>query len=278
MDDLLQQGIAAYKAGRRDEARKIFITLVKQTPSDERAWGRMYDVSNNDQERVHCLKQILRINPKNEKAKQLLDAQDTLTSMSSTNKPVIEPKPVRQPNAVIQPKQSRSSNSPYSFNSIPAQASAPIDQPENVETEKPDPLDLLFALFTSFGAALISAFLWYGLVVITHRQIGYAAIAVGWIVAQATIFGARQKQGCLIQLISVLSTGFAMLLSEYLIVRYVVVQSLTAKGYTNIPLFMPLDVTIESIGIGISNSPITLLFWGIALWEAFAFSVKRRAK
>jgi hypothetical protein len=73
MDDLLQQGVAAYKAGKRDEARKIFIVLVKQTPNDEGTWGRMYDVSNNDQERIHCLKQILRINPKNEKANQLLN-------------------------------------------------------------------------------------------------------------------------------------------------------------------------------------------------------------
>jgi len=72
MNDLFQQGIAAYKAGKRDEARKIFIVLVKQTPNDERTWEKMHDVSNNDQERIHCLKQILRINPNNEKAKKLL--------------------------------------------------------------------------------------------------------------------------------------------------------------------------------------------------------------
>jgi len=73
MDDLLQQGITAYKAGKRDEARKIFITFGKQSPDNELAWGWMYQVSNNDQERTYCLKQILRINPKSEKAKQLLD-------------------------------------------------------------------------------------------------------------------------------------------------------------------------------------------------------------
>jgi hypothetical protein len=72
MDDLLQQGITAYKAGKRDEARKIFITVVKQSSDNETAWGWMYQASNNDQERIHCLKQILRINPKSEKANQLL--------------------------------------------------------------------------------------------------------------------------------------------------------------------------------------------------------------
>jgi hypothetical protein len=73
MDDLLQKGIEAYKAGKRDEARKIFISIVKQSPDNEHAWGRLHDVANNDQERIQCLKQILRINPRNEKANQLLN-------------------------------------------------------------------------------------------------------------------------------------------------------------------------------------------------------------
>ena len=74
MDDLLHQGITAYKAGKRDEARNIFITVVKQSPDNEYAWDWMYQVSGDDKERLYCLKQILRINPKNEKAKQMLDA------------------------------------------------------------------------------------------------------------------------------------------------------------------------------------------------------------
>lgn len=45
MDELLQQGITAYKAGKRDEARKIFIAVVKQDPENERAWGWMSNVS-----------------------------------------------------------------------------------------------------------------------------------------------------------------------------------------------------------------------------------------
>ena len=73
MDDLLQQGITAHKAGKLDEARKIFITILKQNQDNERAWGGMYEVSGNDKERVYCLEQILRINPNHEKAKQMLD-------------------------------------------------------------------------------------------------------------------------------------------------------------------------------------------------------------
>jgi tetratricopeptide (TPR) repeat protein len=73
MDDLLEQGIAAYKAGNQEGARKIFIALVKQNPESERAWGWMYQTSGNDKERIYCLKQVLRISPNNEKASQLLD-------------------------------------------------------------------------------------------------------------------------------------------------------------------------------------------------------------
>lgn len=72
MDDLLQQGITAYKAGKREEARRIFSTIVKQNPDSERAWGWMTSVCNTDQERIHCLKQVVRINPRNEKARQYL--------------------------------------------------------------------------------------------------------------------------------------------------------------------------------------------------------------
>lgn len=72
MDDLLQQGMTAYKAGRREEARNFFISAVKQNPESELAWGWMYQTSVNDKERVYCLKQILRVNPKNEKIRQLL--------------------------------------------------------------------------------------------------------------------------------------------------------------------------------------------------------------
>jgi hypothetical protein len=73
MDELLQQGITEYKAGRREEARKIFIAVVKKNPDSERAWGWMNNVCNTDQERIHCLNQVLRINPKNDKARQHLD-------------------------------------------------------------------------------------------------------------------------------------------------------------------------------------------------------------
>jgi len=93
MDDLLQQGITAFRAGRREEARNIFVTVVKQNPENDRAWGWMYDVSSNDKERAYCLKQMLRINPNNKKATQLLNeltaSKPTSSSRGVALKPII---------------------------------------------------------------------------------------------------------------------------------------------------------------------------------------------
>jgi len=76
MDNFLQQGITAFRAGKKDDARKLFIAAVKQNPNDENSWGWMYSVANNDKERTECLKQMLRINPMNEKANKLLNELD----------------------------------------------------------------------------------------------------------------------------------------------------------------------------------------------------------
>jgi hypothetical protein len=72
VDDLLQKGIAAFKAGNREEARKYFSVAVQQNRDNERLWGWIYNTAVNDTERVYCLKQMLRIDPQNGKALQLL--------------------------------------------------------------------------------------------------------------------------------------------------------------------------------------------------------------
>lgn len=73
MEDLIKQGATAFKAGDRETARKLLTEAINQFPDDERAWGWMYNVSTSDDERILCLKQMIRINPKNEKAAQILN-------------------------------------------------------------------------------------------------------------------------------------------------------------------------------------------------------------
>lgn len=87
MDDVTKQGIDAFRAGKRDEARKLLLTAVKQNPDSESAWGWLYNVAENDKERIYCLKQVLRINPSNEKVNQLykslLDKQSQVENSQS---------------------------------------------------------------------------------------------------------------------------------------------------------------------------------------------------
>lgn len=72
-DDLLSQGIAAIKAGNVQQARQLLDGAIKQNPNDERGWGWFYNVAANDEERLRCIKQVLRINPNNKKAKEIYD-------------------------------------------------------------------------------------------------------------------------------------------------------------------------------------------------------------
>lgn len=91
MDDLFQQGIIAHKAGKRDEARKYFIAAIKKNRDNERAWQFMYNLANDDKERLSCLQQILRINPENEKAITLLN--QVKDSESHLQTPINTPSP-----------------------------------------------------------------------------------------------------------------------------------------------------------------------------------------
>jgi len=72
MNDVIQQGVNAYKSGDHKTARILFISAIKQTPNSERAWGWLFNVCKTDQERLYCLNQVIRINPENAKAKELL--------------------------------------------------------------------------------------------------------------------------------------------------------------------------------------------------------------
>src|SRR5258708_9142038 len=65
---LLQQGIAAAKAGQQDQARQLFQETIKRAPRNEAAWLWLSSVAKDDKERLFCLKQLLAINRNNENA------------------------------------------------------------------------------------------------------------------------------------------------------------------------------------------------------------------
>lgn len=72
-NELVTQGIEALKAGDKVKARHLFISAIKQKPNDEEAWKGLYSAVENNEQRIRCLQEILRINPANENARQTLE-------------------------------------------------------------------------------------------------------------------------------------------------------------------------------------------------------------
>lgn len=68
---LLQEGIAAARAGQTDQARKLLQQALKIDPRNEVGWLAMVSLTPDSRDRLRILKRVLEINPKNEKAREL---------------------------------------------------------------------------------------------------------------------------------------------------------------------------------------------------------------
>lgn len=145
---------------------------------------------------------------------------------------------------------------------------------ETLRAETQD-ANLVGAVFWGLGAAVVSCLLWYAIVIMTNYEVGIVAVAVGWLIAQAIVMGAGHKRGVALQVLAVLITVLAMAFSEYLIVRHFFVEALAKEVEADVPYILPLGVTLGLIRAGIAANPLTLLFWGIAVWEAYAIPAER---
>src|SRR5947208_10471990 len=70
MNDLLQQGIAAAREGRREEARALLAQVVEADERNEQAWLWLAGVVTEPEEMRICLENVLDLNPDNVKAQQ----------------------------------------------------------------------------------------------------------------------------------------------------------------------------------------------------------------
>jgi hypothetical protein len=73
VNDFLQQGIAALKAGQKAEARNLLSQAVRQDPKNEAAWMWLSGAVEGDQERRYCMEKVLKLNPHNALAQQALE-------------------------------------------------------------------------------------------------------------------------------------------------------------------------------------------------------------
>ena len=138
---------------------------------------------------------------------------------------------------------------------------------------------LLGALILGSSAALAATALWFGVVSVTHIQAGFVAIAVGWLVAQGVVWGGGGRGSVALIPISVTLTFLALAASEYLIVVKAVGDALTEAGYSyTFDVIQPPDIVLEAIRLSLQLDPLTLVFWAIAIVEAFVVPLRRLAR
>jgi tetratricopeptide (TPR) repeat protein len=68
--DLLQQGIVAARAGKRDAARALLMQVLEGDERNEQAWLWLAGVVDNPEDIRTCLQNVLDLNPTNQQAQQ----------------------------------------------------------------------------------------------------------------------------------------------------------------------------------------------------------------
>jgi Flp pilus assembly protein TadD len=71
--ELLRQGIAAAKAGRKEEAHETLLQVIKLDERNEQAWLWLSAVVDSIEEKEICLENVLALNPANARAQAGLD-------------------------------------------------------------------------------------------------------------------------------------------------------------------------------------------------------------
>jgi hypothetical protein len=88
-EELLQQGIAAARAGQREEARALLMQLVEADERSEQGWLWLAGVVDDPEDMRTCLENVLDLNPGNVKAQQGL----AWIEANHGPRPVPEPEP-----------------------------------------------------------------------------------------------------------------------------------------------------------------------------------------
>lgn len=151
---------------------------------------------------------------------------------------------------------------------------AAVEQHYAAETEG---ARMVPAIALGLLASLAAAAVWYGAVILTKYQLGVIAVGVGWLVAYAVMFGAGKKRGGALPYVSVGISLIGMVIAQYLIVQHYAVKALADEGITGVRL-LPVGLSINLIYESLKADPLTLLFWIIALWQAFVLTRKRRIR
>ena len=136
--------------------------------------------------------------------------------------------------------------------------------------------NLPLAIVLGIAAGAAAALAWYAVIAFTQFQVGAIVIGVGWLVGQAVVLGSGRKRGGALPWISVAIAACAVALGQTMITRHLYVQSLAGQGAAQVPLLPPLEPALRLSLESMRAEPLMLLFWGIAIWEAYIIPRGRR--
>jgi hypothetical protein len=124
----------------------------------------------------------------------------------------------------------------------------------------------------TLGAVLgggAGAVLWWGLTVVTKVAFGLAAVAIGWLVAQAAVRFAGGKRGRGLQVLAVVVSLASFVVASYLVNMTFINDELVRRGAEQRIPFPPpslaLLVRVVSLGFGVMDA----VFVGILVWQAW---------
>jgi len=83
LDEMLANGIAAVKAGKMEKAQEWLVTLLQIDRYNEQAWLWLSGAADNDQDRLECLQEVLKIDPNHAFAQRGLAALQARVSPPS---------------------------------------------------------------------------------------------------------------------------------------------------------------------------------------------------
>jgi tetratricopeptide (TPR) repeat protein len=91
--DLLQQGIAAARAGNREQARALLMQVVEADEHNEQAWLWLAGVVDAPEDMRTCLQNVLDLNPTNQQAQQGLAWVEQRYGLPASEPPPTAPEP-----------------------------------------------------------------------------------------------------------------------------------------------------------------------------------------
>lgn len=102
----------------------------------------------------------------------------------------------------------------------------------------------------------------------THAIYGLAAAVLGLLVGKAVVIGSGAARGRLLQAVSVVVTLLSLLVSHYFVARQVLIE-VTCCDASPVPLLILPRYAVVLVRDSLTTEPLTLVFWGLALWVAW---------